>query len=38
MSKPIVFISHVHTEEACANALEQIVRKALLGGLDIFNS
>jgi hypothetical protein len=36
--KPIVFISHIHEEESCANALEQVLRRALLGALDIFNS
>jgi hypothetical protein len=38
MQKPTVFISHIHEEEVCANALEKVLRKALLGALDIFNS
>lgn len=38
MNKPVVFISHIHEDEACASALEQVLRKALLGALDIFNS
>lgn len=38
MKKPVVFISHIHEDEACANALEQVLRKALLGALEIFNS
>jgi hypothetical protein len=38
MQKPIIFISHIHEEEPCANALEKVLRKALLGALDIFNT
>jgi TIR domain len=38
MTKPVVFISHIHLEEVTANALEAVLRKALLGALDIFNS
>jgi hypothetical protein len=38
MPKPTVFISHVHEEEASANALEGVLKRALLGALDIFNS
>ncbi len=38
MAKPTVFISHIHEEDNCANALENVLRKALLGALDVFNS
>ena len=38
MSKPVVFISHIHRDEACANAFEQVLRRALLGAVDVFNS
>jgi hypothetical protein len=38
MGKPRVFISHVHGDEAFANPLETIIRKALLGGVEIFNT
>jgi hypothetical protein len=38
VNKPVVFISHLHEDEGCANALEQVLRKALLGALDVFNS
>jgi len=38
MTKPTIFISHVHTDEQSANTLELILKKALLGGLDVFNS
>jgi hypothetical protein len=38
MSKPVVFISHIHQDEACADALEHVLRKALLGALEVFNS
>jgi hypothetical protein len=38
MAKPTVFISHIHTEEQAANALESVLRKVLLGSLDVFNS
>src|SRR5262249_32409834 len=38
LQKPIVFISHIHEEETCANALEQVLKRALLGALDVFNS
>ena len=36
--KPTVFISHIHGEEHTANAVEAVLRKALLGAVDIFNS
>lgn len=36
--KPTVFISHIHGEEHTANTLEAVLRKALLGAIDIFNS
>src|SRR5205823_6212104 len=35
--KPLVFISHIHEEEPSANALEKVLRRALLGALDVFN-
>ena len=38
MGKPVVFISHIHEDEQCANALEQALKKALLGALEVFNS
>ena len=38
MNKPIVFISHIHEDEGCANAVEQVLRKSLLGALEVFNS
>lgn len=34
----IAFISHVHIEENCADMVETVLTKALLGGLAIFNS
>jgi hypothetical protein len=36
--KPTVFISHIHGEEHTANAVEAVLRKALLGAIEIFNS
>lgn len=36
--KPTVFISHIHGEEYTANTVEAVLRKALLGAIDIFNS
>jgi hypothetical protein len=36
--KPKVFISHIHNEEHTANTVEAVLRKALLGAIDIFNS
>jgi hypothetical protein len=38
MARPTIFISHMHIDEQSANALEIVLRKALLGGLDVFNS
>ena len=38
MAKPVVFISHVHHEQAVAVALELVLGTALLGGLEIFNA
>ena len=38
MSKPVLFISHIHQDENCANAVEKVVKKALLGALEVFNS
>ena len=36
--KPTVFISHIHGEELTANALEAVLRKSLLGAVEVFNS
>lgn len=38
MAKASVFISHIHGDETVANTLEAIIRKALLGGVEIFNA
>jgi hypothetical protein len=38
MAKPVVFISHIHEDEVSANTLELVLKKALLGALDFFNS
>ncbi len=38
MAKPTVFISHVHRDGPSADALEKVLRKAILGGVDVFNS
>jgi len=36
--KQTVFVSHIHGEEHTANTVEAVLRKALLGAIDIFNS
>jgi TIR domain len=38
MTKPLAFLSHTHQDQALANALEAMLRDALLDGLDVFNS
>lgn len=38
MKKPIAFISHIHEDAAIAARLESVLREALLGGVDFFNS
>lgn len=38
MSKPLVFLSHTHQDQSLANALEAMLREALLDGLEVFNS
>jgi hypothetical protein len=37
-NKPTVFISHIHNDEAIANAIEVVLRNALLGAVNVFNS
>lgn len=37
-TKPTIFISHIHGEEETANAIEEVLRSALLGAVTIFNS
>ena len=37
-NKPTIFISHIHGEERTANAVENVLRTALLGAVNIFNS
>jgi len=36
--KATVFISHIHGEEHTANTVEAVLRKSLIGAVDIFNS
>lgn len=38
MPKQMVFLSHVHEDQYTANVLEEVIKKALLGGLEVFNS
>lgn len=37
-NKSTIFISHIHGEEGTANAIENVLRVALLGSVNIFNS
>jgi hypothetical protein len=37
-NKPTVFISHIHNDEATANAIDVELRSALLGAVNVFNS
>jgi hypothetical protein len=37
-NKPTIFISHIHTDEATANAIDAELRRALLGAVNVFNS
>jgi hypothetical protein len=38
MTKPVVFLSHIHSDQTIANSLESLIRSALLGGVEVFNS
>ena len=38
MLKQMVFLSHVHEDQRTANVLEEVIKKALLGGMEVFNS
>lgn len=38
MTKPLVFISHIHEDRRIATALEATIVEALLGGVDVFNA
>ncbi len=38
MQKPMLFLSHVHEDQNLAITLENVVRAALLGGVEVFNS
>jgi TIR domain-containing protein len=36
--KPLVFVSHIHEDAPIATALDQFIRRALLGGVAVFNT
>ncbi|MEV6833845.1 TIR domain-containing protein [Streptomyces sp. NPDC051133] len=38
MPKPLIFMSHVHDDGLISTALEELIQRALLGGVEIFNS
>jgi hypothetical protein len=38
MSKPLVFISHIHEDSSIAMAFENLIKGSLLGGIEIFNT
>jgi hypothetical protein len=37
-SKPSVFMSHIHEDAGISNLLEKIIKEALLGSMDVFNT
>ncbi len=38
MTKPLIFISHIHEDQLIAAALESMIQEALLGGVEMFNA
>jgi hypothetical protein len=38
VSKPLVFISHIHEDARISAALEDLIKESLLGGVEVFNT